>query len=107
MQISIYIIPEKQVQLFKYSYSVQEDDGRINLFWRWRHFLIKYSEITLNQHPLNTVYEWISNSEIKQKNANDLSNYMYILVLFIQLNNSKNTKQNQNNQNWPVVESKN
>ena len=60
----------------KYSYSVQEDDGRINPFWRWRHFLIKYREITLNQHPLNTVYEWRSNSQIKQKNANDLSNYM-------------------------------
>ena len=38
----------------KYSYSGQDDDRRINLFWRWRHFLIKYSEITLNRHQLNT-----------------------------------------------------
>ena len=67
----------------KYSYSGQEDDRRITLFWRWRHFLIKYSEITLNQHPRNTVYEWISYSQIKQKNANDLSKVLFCKLSWV------------------------
>ena len=56
----MYILMAQQIRkkskkkINTYSYSGQEDDKRINLFWRWRHFLIKYSEITLNRHQLYT-----------------------------------------------------